>query len=110
MQRLCGEVVMKTMRWAALAALALAGCRSVGRGARGSGTIEEQVRQVDPFAEVEASGAVRVRIQPGAQRVVVRTDGNLLDRLRTEVHAGKLSIHFDRQVEPSRQAEIEISA
>ena len=97
----------RTVRWAALLALALCGCSRV-RGERGDGTIREQERALDPFAEVEVANAIRVRIAPGPERVVVRGDENLLPRLLTTVHDGRLTIRMEGRTRPSRPPEVEL--
>jgi hypothetical protein len=95
-------------RWIALAAVALCGCTRVVGGERGNGRIEQQARAVSPFAEVKVSSGIRVSIVTGAQRVVVRADANLLPRLRTEVHNGRLTIRMLGRTQPTAQPEVEL--
>ena len=59
----------------------------------GSGVSATQARDVAAFKSVELAGSNNVVIRVGEkQSVVVRADDNLLDRVTTEVQAGKLVI------------------
>jgi hypothetical protein len=59
----------------------------------GSGVAATQARHVAAFHSVELAGANNVVIRVGEkQSVVVKADDNLLDRVTTEVHSGKLVI------------------
>ena len=60
---------------------------------RGSGTAVSETRVVPPFTAVEASGSGDVWvIVGGTQRVAVRSDHNLVDRVTTEVRDGTLVV------------------
>jgi hypothetical protein len=66
---------------------------STARGTKGSGVPASQRRDVAPFSAVALAGADTVLIHVGgAQSVVVRGDGDLLDRVTTRVHDGRLAI------------------
>jgi len=59
----------------------------------GSGQPATQTREVGAFDRVELAGSNNVVIQVGnEQSVVVKADDNLLDRVTTEVHSGRLVI------------------
>src|SRR5690348_2983691 len=59
----------------------------------GSGTPTTQTRDVAAFNSVELAGSNNVLVRVGEnQSVVVRADDNLLDRITTDVQAGKLVI------------------
>ena len=59
----------------------------------GSGVPATQVREVPAFDSVELAGANNVLIHVGEkQSVVVKADANLLDRVTTRVHSGRLVI------------------
>ena len=61
--------------------------------AEGTGVPATQARVVAPFTSVELAGSNNVVIRVGEkQSIVVRADENLLDRVTTEVHSGKLVI------------------
>jgi hypothetical protein len=59
----------------------------------GSGVSGSQVRDVGAFNSVELAGSNNVLIRVGdKQSVVVRGDGNLLDRVTTDVQSGTLVV------------------
>jgi hypothetical protein len=59
----------------------------------GSGVAATQSRSLPPFTGVELTGDNNVVVQVGARRsVVVHADDNLLTRVTTRVHAGRLVI------------------
>ena len=61
--------------------------------AEGSGVPTTEARVVPAFESVELAGSNNVVIRVGEkQSVVVSADDNLLDRVTTEVHSGKLVI------------------
>jgi hypothetical protein len=60
---------------------------------QGSGVPVTQVRDVAPFTSVELAGSNNVVVRVGeSQSVVVNADDNLIDRVTTEVQAGRLLI------------------
>src|SRR5215475_9171675 len=60
---------------------------------QGSGVHATQTRHAAAFTSVELAGSNNVVIRAGEDRsVVVKADDNLLDRVTTEVRAGKLVI------------------
>jgi preprotein translocase subunit SecG len=64
-----------------------------GTGLAGSGVTATQVRHLDPFSAVDLAGANTLVIGVGAvQRVTIRGDDNLLDRITTTVTEGTLDI------------------
>jgi hypothetical protein len=66
---------------------------STAGGTQGSGVLASQTRDVASFDAVALAGANTVLIRVGgAQSVVVRGDGDLLDRVTTRVQDGRLVI------------------
>ena len=63
-------------------------------GGAGSGVAATQTRSVPAFTGVELAGAnnVVVQVGPAKQSVVVHADNNLLGRVTTRVHSGRLAI------------------
>ena len=60
---------------------------------QGSGVAATQQRQLAPFRSVELAGSNNVTIRVGGkQSVLVHADSNLLQRVTTVVHAGRLVI------------------
>lgn len=63
---------------------------------KGSGTIVEQERSLAEFNGIEAGGAVEVNITQGdSQKVVVVTDDNFQDNVKTEVSGKILKIYTE---------------
>lgn len=59
----------------------------------GSGIAASQARRVAAFTGVDLAGSNDVTVRVGGQRsVVVHADDNLLDRVTTQVHGGRLVI------------------
>jgi hypothetical protein len=66
---------------------------SNSRAVQGSGVQATEARSVPGFASIDLAGANNVSVRVGEpQSVVVRADENLLDRVTTSVHNGKLVI------------------
>ncbi len=81
----------------AAALLAASACsRVVKAGVAGSGVAAREVRAVDPFTAVTASGSLKLVLAAGAeQRVEVECDDNLLAHLSTQVRSGRLWIGLE---------------
>lgn len=64
------------------------------KGDRGNGDVIEQMRKVNAFTSVSSSNAINVVLVKGdSPKVVVRTDSNLQDHIKTEVKGNKLKIY-----------------
>lgn len=62
----------------------------------GSGTVVEQKRELAEFSEIEASGAIEVNISQGdTQQVVVITDDNLQNIVKTKVEGKVLKVYSE---------------
>ena len=67
--------------------------RPISSAGTGSGVPATQTRSVPPFTGIDLAGDNNVVVQAGArQSVVVHADDNLLTRVTTRVHAGRLVI------------------
>lgn len=65
-----------------------------GKGEKGSGEVIEQMRKVHAFTSVSSSNAIKVELVKGdSPKVVVRTDSNLQNHIKTEVKGNKLKIY-----------------
>ncbi|HHN47772.1 MAG TPA: DUF2807 domain-containing protein [Bacteroidales bacterium] len=57
----------------------------------GSGNIIEETRDVSPFDAIDVSGAYRVYLYQGDnENLVIETDDNVMEYVRTQVRGGKL--------------------
>ncbi|HKJ02947.1 MAG TPA: DUF2807 domain-containing protein, partial [Longimicrobiales bacterium] len=98
------------------AALALGGCVlpldidiDTGTHVRGSGRVVEEVRFVQAFDAIVASGAVRVVVErTGNEGVTISAENNLLPYIRAEVHNGVLELGPEPGVALSPRREIVI--
>lgn len=88
----------------------IAGCWS---GIQGDGQIVEEEVQVEEFHAVSVSDGLPAEIVPGPQRVVLRLDANLVDRVRVVVDDGVLRVEAkdpNVDLDPSEDAVIQISS
>ncbi len=77
---------------AIVAALTLSSC---GKKLEGSGNVISETRVVPTFTDIQADGSYDVVItQDTLQKVVVKTDDNIMPDVKTEVSNGKLRIYF----------------
>jgi len=75
-----------------IAALTLSSC---GKKLEGSGNVISETRVVPTFTDIQADGCYDVVItQDTLQKVVVKTDDNIMPEVKTEVSSGKLRIYF----------------
>ena len=75
----------------------------------GSGNIVEQERQLKDFKGIEAGGAVEVNINQGdSQKVVVITDDNLQEDVKTEVSDNILKIYTEHHLSGFNKLKVNI--
>lgn len=68
---------------------------SCGTRIEGSGNVISQTREVPAFTDIQADGSYNVVItQDSVQKVVVKTDDNIMPDVRTEVDGSTLRIYF----------------
>ncbi len=80
------------------AAILLFGCAHV----TGSGHLKTEERTVKPFTALSVGGGFEVRVHRGSpQKVVVKADDNLLDRIETKVEDGRLEVELKRNTNVS---------
>ncbi len=61
---------------------------------KGNGEVVEEVRPVANFTEISVRNAIKLVLKQGdEQHIVVRTDSNLQDKIKTEVKNGVLKIY-----------------
>lgn len=66
-----------------------------GKGEKGNGDVVDEERKIGAFTEVSSSNAIKVKLIKGnAPKVIVRTDSNLQDNIKTEVKGGDLMIYI----------------
>lgn len=83
---------------------------SLGRGIKGSGKLETREIAVDPFDQLEVSGAFDVVVSVGGeQKVTVTFDDNLLDLLELRVDDGELELGWRKSCRPSRGSKVAIT-
>jgi hypothetical protein len=82
----------------AIMVLGLSNCNINAQfGKKGSGTITEQERNVPVFTGIEAGGGIDVYVTQGEkQKVVVVTDDNLQEYVKTKVEGDILKIYLDK--------------
>lgn len=87
--------------------IGLTGCGLFG--ARGSGELATETRNVDVFSGIDLKGIGEVTLVQGPdQSINVTTDDNLLDRLRTEMRGDVLTIYFAQGTRDVTALEISI--
>ncbi len=78
-----------------------AGCTFDFVGEAGSGVKKTETRDVEPFDQIEASGAATVNVHFGKQpSLTITTDDNLLELIETKVSDGKLTIQPIKSISP----------
>jgi hypothetical protein len=91
-----------------------AGCGSVGittvTGIKGSGTSKIEQRNVTGFNEIEAGGAMNLKVDAGKEfSVTVEADDNLLQYIKTEVSGNTLKIYSEGKISPTAKLNVKIS-
>lgn len=65
-----------------------------GKGKKGNGDVIDQVRKVKAFTSVSSSNAIKVELVKGdSPKVIVRTDSNLQDHIKTEIRGSELKVY-----------------
>jgi Putative auto-transporter adhesin, head GIN domain len=86
---------IKTVAFAALV-MAAAVITSCGKKVEGSGNVVSETRTVPAFTDIEMSGSYNlVLTHDSVQKVVVKTDDNIMSDVKTRVDDGELEIYFD---------------
>jgi hypothetical protein len=87
------------------------GSSSPSDSSRGSGIAATQIRNVPAFASVDLAGANIVVVHVGGeQKVVVHADDNLLERVTTGVHDGRLVIGSTGSFSARSRMRVDITA
>ena len=77
------------------------GCNQL-EGVKGDGTVKDETRQVVPFTTIEIDGAIHGYITAGgAQSVQLRSDGNIVPLIATDVSDGRLHVHPTKRIAPT---------
>ncbi len=98
---------LATLALLALVLLLLSGCHWVG--VHGDGHLTTEARPVADFTKLEADGAFTINWTPGPPKVSIRTDGNLLEFIKTEVTDGKLRIEWLKPLKGTHGIKVDIS-
>ncbi len=76
-----------------LLGISLSSCGEMGRAQKGSGKIVKEERKVDDFHKIVLSGVGRLELGQGEiPKVLIETDDNLMEFIRTQVMGGTLYI------------------
>jgi hypothetical protein len=79
-------------------------------GIRGSGDVVKQTRRVSNFEAVSVGGGIDLYIRQGSSyEVVVETDENLQDLIRTEVKSGRLKIYIEKSIRRSEEMNVYVT-
>jgi predicted small secreted protein len=79
-------------------------------GVRGSGDIEEEIRDIEEFDELDISGAFTVRVAVGESPYLqISGDDNLLKYVRTRVRGDRLIIDTKREINARKKMKINVS-
>jgi hypothetical protein len=79
-------------------------------GERGSGQVQTDVRELEPFERISVEEYGTLKVSTGPVQVLrITTDDNLLPLVRTEVRDGRLTIRPLRAINPSDQLLVEIT-
>jgi hypothetical protein len=78
---------------------------------RGSGSVVSEVRSVSDFTAIDVGGVFEVEVSIGKDySVEVLADDNLLQHIKTEVHAGVLNIETTRSIKSRNPFRVRVSA
>lgn len=78
-------------------------------GTRGNGQMVTEVRNVRGFTAVEIQVSIDADIQEGREfKVKLKVDQNLAPLIRTEVRGDTLVVRCDENIDPNRDARVEI--
>ena len=88
----------------------LSGCGVLRPGIPGSGISQSEIRQVEPFEEVNLSGFGTVNVFTGDTPTVrVTTDDNLLVHVETQVENGMLKINPRGLIKPKSGLNVDVT-
>lgn len=74
---------------------------------RGNGGVVEDVREVAYFNKIKSSSAIEVILQKGdSVGVIVVSDSNLLDRIKTDVVGEELRLYIEKGVEHYKELKV----
>ncbi|MGI8555478.1 MAG: head GIN domain-containing protein [Pyrinomonadaceae bacterium] len=77
---------------------------------QGSGNAKQETRNLAGFNEIEAGGAVNTEITVGQDfSVIVETDDNLLQNIKTDISGDTLKIYSEGRISPKTKINIKIS-
>ena len=90
--------------------VALASCNINAQfGKNGSGTITEQERKLPEFTCIDAGGGIDVFLTQGdVQKILVVTDDNLQEYVKTEVNGDVLKIYTQKSLNPSKKLKVNV--
>lgn len=72
-------------------------------GIRGNGIVEEEVRNVPAFNQLDISGTFNVFLSQGeTESVTIEADSNIIPVIQTEVNDGRLSVKIENGVKISK--------
>ncbi|MEM1326584.1 MAG: head GIN domain-containing protein [Bacteroidota bacterium] len=79
-------------------------------GTRGNGDVTKQTRKVSNFDAVSVGGGIDLYIRQGSSyEVVVETDENLQDLIRTEVRGDRLKIYVEKSIWRSEEMNVYVT-
>ncbi|MBN2773641.1 MAG: DUF2807 domain-containing protein [Prolixibacteraceae bacterium] len=91
--------IVFTLIITALVSSLFTSCLYFGPSVSGNGNVVEEVRDVEGFNAIKASRGVNVYIsQGGYEKVVVKTDENVIDAIETKVENGVLTITTNKNI------------
>ena len=106
--------ILTTRSFTAIKLLTYAACALVASchlpGIDGNGKVTTQSRPVPTFESVEAGGMFEIQWSAGPANVVLTTDQNLFDHIRTTVSGKTLRIDWDTQLKPTDGIKIKLSS
>jgi hypothetical protein len=77
----------------------------------GSGTAETESREVEEFAEISVSGAIKLDVTIGeATEIAVTADNNILPHVKTEVVSKRLKIYVDESYSSKLGVKVKMTA
>jgi hypothetical protein len=89
-------------------ALLISGCDWIG--IRGNGHVVADQRPVTEFAEIDASGGLRIEWQSGPPALSITTDENLVQHIDTHVSGKTLRLRTHDRLRPTRGIKISVSS
>ena len=61
---------------------------------------QEVTRELSSFTELSVSGGIDVELHPGSPKAVIDLKEGDLDKLKTTVENGKLTVKFEKEAKP----------